>query len=34
MSGTAVTLLLLASSSVSAGAGGVYACSGNSFRRD
>jgi hypothetical protein len=26
-----VTLLLLASSSVSAGAGGVYACSGNSF---
>jgi hypothetical protein len=31
MSGTAVTLLLLASSSVSAGAGGVYACSGNSF---
>jgi hypothetical protein len=27
----AATLLLLASSSVSAGAGGVYACSGNSF---
>ena len=30
MSGTA-TLLLLASSSISAGAGGVYACSGGSF---